>query len=180
MRGESFMMKKKFGSFTKRWVICTSAIRRTSIRSCAAMTATQSLPPSTTQSFLIDRNFDGKFDEADADVHYDLNFAVLVSQESYSCGNLFPSMFRDMGLMVLGERSKGGACTILSLNTADGFYYHISDYQMRLTNDNWEVIDGGIEPDVKLVKTDADGNKDYSDFYDLALLSNLINEYYAK
>ena len=51
---------------------------------------------------------------------------------------------------------------------------------MRLTNDNWEVIDGGIEPDVKLVKTDADGNKDYSDFYDLALLSNLINEYYAK
>ena len=133
-----------------------------------------------TQSFLIDRNFDGRFDEADAAVHYDLNFAVLVSQESYSCGNLFPSMFRDMGLMVLGERSGGGACTILGLNTADGFYYHISDYQMRLTNDNWEVIDGGIEPDVKLVKTDADGNKDYSDFYDLALLSNLINEYYAK
>ena len=83
-----------------------------------------------TQSFLIDRNFDGKFDEADADVHYDLNFAVLVSQESYSCGNLFPSMFRDMGLPVLGERSKGGACTILGLNTADGFYYHISDYQI--------------------------------------------------
>ena len=132
-----------------------------------------------TQKFLIDRNFDGKFDEADADVHYDLNFAVLVSQESYSCGNLFPSMFRDMGLPVLGERSKGGACTILGLNTADGFYYHISDYQMRLTNDAWEVIDSGIEPDFNLVKTDADGNKDYSDFYDLTLLSNLINEYYA-
>ena len=53
-------------------------------------------------------------------------------------------MFRDMGLMVLGERSGGGACTILGLNTADGFYYHISDYQMRLTNDNWEVIDAGV------------------------------------
>ena len=132
------------------------------------------------QDFLIDRNFDGKFDEADADVHYDLNFAVLVSQESYSCGNLFPSMFRDMGLMVLGERSRGGACTILSLNTADGFYYHISDYQMRLTNDAGEVIDAGIEPDVKLVKTGADGKKDYSDFYDLSLLSDLINDYYAK
>ncbi|MBQ1594786.1 MAG: hypothetical protein II105_03880, partial [Ruminococcus sp.] len=132
------------------------------------------------QKFLIDRNFDGKFDEADADVHYDLNFAVLVSRESYSCGNLFPSMFRDMGYMVLGERSGGGACTILGLNTADGFYYHISSYQMRLTNNAGEVIDAGITPDVELVKTGADGKKDYSDFYDLTLLSNLINEFYAK
>ncbi len=132
------------------------------------------------QKFLIDRNFDGKFDEADADVHYDLNFAVLVSRESYSCGNLFPSMFRDMGYMVLGERSGGGACTILGLNTADGFYYHISSYQMRLTNNAGEVIDAGITPDVELVKIGADGKKDYSDFYDLTLLSNLINEFYAK
>ena len=132
------------------------------------------------QKFLIDRNFDGKFDEADADVHYDLNFAVLVSHESYSCGNLFPSMFRDRGYLVLGERSGGGACTILGLNTADGFYYHISSYQMRLTNDAGEVIDAGITPDVELVKTGADGKKDYSDFYDLTLLSNLINDFYAK
>ena len=49
-----------------------------------------------------------------------------------------------------------------------------------LTNDAGEVIDAGIEPDVKLVKTGADGKKDYSDFYDLSLLSDLINDYYAK
>ena len=89
-------------------------------------------------------------------------------------------MFRDRGYLVLGECSGGGACTILGLNTADGFYYHISSYQMRLTNDAGEVIDAGITPDVELVKTGADGKKDYSDFYDLTLLSNLINDFYAK
>lgn len=132
------------------------------------------------QRFLIDRNFDGKFDEADADVHYDLNFAVLVSKESYSCGNLFPSMMKDLGYMILGERSGGGACTILGLNTADGFYYHISSYQMRLINEKGEVIDAGITPDAELVKEDADGQKDYSDFYDLDLLSDLMNKFYEK
>lgn len=132
------------------------------------------------QRFLIDRNFDGKFDEADAEVHYDLNFAVLASQQSYSCGNLFPSMMKEQGYLVLGELSGGGACTILGLNTADGFYYHISAYQMRLTNSVGEVIDPGIEPHVELVKTDADVQKDYSDFYNLDLLSDIINEYYAK
>ena len=132
------------------------------------------------QSFLVDRNFDGKFDEADNNVNYDLNFAVLASQESYSCGNLFPSMMKDLGYMTLGELSGGGACTILALNTADGFYYHTSSYEMRLTNAAGEVIDPGVEPDVKLVKTDAEGKKDYSDFYNLKLLSELMNKYYAK
>ncbi len=132
------------------------------------------------QKFLIDRNFDGKFDEADNNVHYDLNFAVLASQESYSCGNLFPSMMKDQGYMILGERSGGGACTILELNTADGFYYHMSGYQMRLTNAVGEVIDAGIVPDKELVKIGADGKKDYSDCYNLDLLSNLMNQFYAK
>ncbi len=133
-----------------------------------------------TQRFLIDRNFDGKFDEADAEVHYDLNFAVLASRQSYSCGNLFPSMMKEKGYLILGELSGGGACTILGLNTADGFYYHISSYQMRLTNSAGEVIDPGIEPHVELVKTDIDGQKDYSDFYNLELLSDIINEYYTE
>ncbi len=132
------------------------------------------------QRFLVDRNFDGKFDESDADVCYDLNFAVLAGRESYSCGNLFPSMMKDLGYMTLGERSGGGACTILELNTADGFFYHISAYQMRLTNAAGEVIDAGIVPDAELVKTDADGQQDYSDFYNLDLLSDLINEFYAE
>lgn len=149
-------------------------------RECALTYQNVLVGQDITQRFLIDRNFDGKFDEADADVHYDLNFAVLVSHESYSCGNLFPSMMKEQGYLILGERSGGGACTILELSTADGFYYHISAYQMRLTNSAGEVIDAGIEPHVELVKTDADGQKDYSDYYDLALLSDVINEYYAE
>ena len=131
------------------------------------------------QTFMVDRNFDGKFDEKDSDVHYDLNFAVLASQQSYSCGNLLPSMMKDLGYLTLGELSGGGACTILDVNTADGFYYHMSSYEMRLTNASGEVIDAGITPAVDLVKTDANGGKDFSDFYNLELLSELMNDYYA-
>ena len=47
--------------------------------------------------YEVDRNFDGVFDKKDKKVHYDLNFGVLTSQVSFSCGNLFPSMLKDNG-----------------------------------------------------------------------------------
>ncbi|MBO6063143.1 MAG: hypothetical protein J6P62_04120, partial [Bacteroidales bacterium] len=47
--------------------------------------------------YEVDRNFNGVFDAADQDVHYDLNFAVLTSGMSFSCGNLFPSILKDNG-----------------------------------------------------------------------------------
>ena len=41
-------------------------------------------------------------------------------------------------------------------------------------------IENGTAPDVELVKTTAEGTKDYSDFYDIAKLSEIVNEFYAK
>ena len=70
---------------------------------------------------------------------------------------LFPSMMKDRGYMVMGERSGGGACTILGLNTAEGFYYHISSYQMRLTNAAGKIIDRGVKPDAELSNPGAAG-----------------------
>lgn len=63
--------------------------------------------------FDVDRNLDGVFDEKDDAVDYSgLNFAVLTSRSSFSCGNLLPSVLADEGIMVMGERSGGGSCAV--------------------------------------------------------------------
>ncbi len=149
----------------------------------------------STVTYAVDRNFDGVFDEKDDDVHFDLNFAVLTSPYAFSCGNLFPSIMHDMGYLLLGERSGGGACAITVMNTADGFDYIISSFRVRLINDAGENIDSGIPVDVDLVNREKmldmeiviPGKEepyeiqmpDYSAFYDFENLSRLIKEAYT-
>ena len=151
----------------------------------------------STLTFAVDRNFDGVFDEKDNDVHFDLNFAVLTSPYAFSCGNLFPSIMHDMGYLLLGERSGGGASAITLMNTADGFDYVISSFRARVINDAGENIDSGIPVDVDLVNREKILNlvivipgfededpfdiqmADYSAFYDFEKLSRLIQEAYT-
>jgi len=100
--------------------------------------------------YEVDRNFNGVFDEADADVHYDLNFAVLTSGMSFSCGNLFPSILQDGGVPVMGATSGGGACAIQAMCTADGFCFQISSFRARLSTLDGQNIDAGITPDLPI------------------------------
>ena len=100
--------------------------------------------------YEVDRNFNGIFDEADADVHYDLNFAVLTSGMSFSCGNLFPSILQDGGVPVMGATSGGGACAIQAMCTADGFCFQISSFRARLSTLDGQNIDAGITPDLPI------------------------------
>ena len=118
----------------------------------------------------IDCNFDGKFDEQDKAVKYNLTFAVLTTDIAFSCGNLFPSLMKDMGFQILGEKSGGGACAVQNFFTAEGLQYQISSARARLTNDKWENIDGGIEPTTAI---EAPGGN-YASYYDFALVSDLI------
>ncbi len=105
----------------------------------------------STTYYVVDRNFDGKFDEADADVDYgDLNFAVLTSKRSFSCANLLPSVMKDSGFKVMGQRSGGGACAIQFQFTPDGMMYIISCYRLRMLNAKGENIDGGIPVDIEV------------------------------
>ncbi len=105
----------------------------------------------STTHYVVDRNFDGKFDDADAKVDYtDLNFAVLTSQRSFSCGNLMPSVMKDSGFKVMGERSGGGACAIQIQFTPDGMMYIISCYRLRMLNAKRENIDAGVPVDVEV------------------------------
>ena len=137
--------------------------------------------------YEVDRNFDGVFDEKDNDVHYDLNFAVLTSDVSFSCGNLFPSMLKDNGVPVIGETSGGGSCAIQAMCTADGFCFQISSFRARLNTLDGVNIDNGVVPDiqipidgqiqVEISEEVALPGKDYKGFFDIDKLATLLRDY---
>ena len=136
--------------------------------------------------YEVDRNFDGVFDEKDNDVKYNLNFGVLTSDISFSCGNLFPSMLKDAGIPVIGEKSGGGSCAIQAMCTADGFCFQISSFRSRLNSLKGENIDTGILPDIpidsnSMVEVVGPNEtkmtvKNYKDFYDIEKVGQLVKE----
>lgn len=127
------------------------------------------------QRYRVDRNFDGVFDERDAEVRYDLRFGVLTSRLSFSCANLFPSLMKDLGMPVLGETSGGGTCAVELHATPEGFVYQFSSALGRLVNREGQTIDAGVPVDVVL----TDGS-DFSLFYDLDALSLAMNMFYGE
>ncbi len=136
--------------------------------------------------YEVDRNFDGVFDEKDKDVKYNLNFGVLTSDISFSCGNLFPSMLKDAGIPVIGEKSGGGSCAIQAMCTADGFCFQISSFRSRLNSLKGDNIDTGILPDIpidsnSMVEVVGPNEtkmtvKNYKDFYDIEKVGQLVKE----
>ena len=134
--------------------------------------------------YEVDRNFNGAFDAADRDVHYDLNFAVLTSGMSFSCGNLFPSILKDNGIPVMGATSGGGACAIQAMCTADGFCFQISSFRARLNSLDGDNIDTGVTPDIPIdndgrveVKLSEENSlmvKDYTKYFDIDYLRSLL------
>ena len=134
----------------------------------------------TTMYYDVDRNFDGKFDELDKDVHYDLNFCILPSRLSFSCGNLFPSLCQDAGLLIAGEKSGGGSCAVCVYRTAEGLKYGISSARARLINKQGQNIDGGVIPQVPIalgpdVVLPSYTLSDFTPFYDLDNLASIID-----
>ena len=124
-------------------------------------------------SYYVDSNFDGVFDEKD-DTNpkfdcSDMNIGVLISKVAFSCGNQFPTVMKDYGFPIMGERSGGGACCIQVMQTADGLNYLISTYRDRSTDKNFVNNDPGVEP--------TDGYAfDYSHFYDLDYLTTKLQK----
>ncbi len=141
-------------------------------------------------AYEVDRNFNGVFDEADKDVHYDLNFAVLTSGMSFSCGNLFPSILKTAGVPVMGATSGGGACAIQAMCTADGFCFQISSFRARLNTLGGENIDPGVTPDLPIASDQTvdltlklpNGTeqtvpmKDFTKYFDVDYLRSLLEK----
>ena len=130
----------------------------------------------------IDLNLDGEINDLDKSVYYDFEYAFITSGISYSCGNLLPCLARDAGFPILGERSGGGACSLLIAYTPETFFYTMSSYNKFITADNSDV-DSGAELDYDLTKrvTDDEGNEsiDYSGLYDLEDISRKIDSFYG-
>ena len=163
---------------------------------------------SITDYYQIDCNLDGKFDDADK-IPCDLRVGVLTSSGSFSCGNLFPSVMKEKGAMILGEQSGGGCCAIQNMAAADGFPYRISSARSHLTTKEGGEIDFGVPVDVDLLEKNADGSNkmvttpivgpaieedgtinngkeqdwesfDYSQFYDLDRLGEEMDKFYGE
>ena len=103
----------------------------------------------------FDLNLDGKFDENDKSI-LDLGFnvAVNISDHSFSSANLLPNALDQLDdrILLIGQQSGGGACSVGYISTAIGSTMQISSENRFVTMKNGYIrdIDGGIAPDVYL------------------------------
>ena len=122
-------------------------------------------------TYFVDTNFDGVFDEKDdTNPKFDcsgMNIGVLCSEVAFSCGHQFPTLMKDYGFPIMGERSGGGTCCIQVMQTADGQNFQISTYRDRSTDKNFANTDAGIEPTEGYVFG-------YDHFYDLDFLTSKL------
>ena len=128
--------------------------------------------------FSVDKNLDKAFDEKDAAFKPDLKYGLITSKVSFSCGNWMPSLAKDNGLMLMGERSGGGACAVEVRYTADGMLFSLSSGTCLIDKDE-KSIDLGIEPHFANAKINEDGSKDFSDTYNFANIDKCFDEFYG-
>lgn len=136
----------------------------------------------TTDEYLIDINLDGKCDNKDKEEaqKFTFNVGVLTSEYSFSCGNLFPSVMKELGYKIIGAQSGGGSCTISYESTADGLPYVRSTYNC-LSNANGENIDGGVPVDLEIEKLPfMDPMFDASNFYDANVVGTYLKTAYVE
>lgn len=128
--------------------------------------------------FTLDLDLNGTIDEADKNVYYDFNYAVLTSQGSYSCGNYLPCLAQDSGILVLGETSGGGSCVLSKNYFADELFFTMSSSQ-KLIRDGEKDVDEGAKVVYDLTKKKADGSVDYSGMFNFAQIDKDIDEFYG-
>lgn len=123
-----------------------------------------------------DLNLDGRIDEADDEVSYDFDFAVMSSEVTFSAANAISCYAKELGIPVIGEKSSGGSCFLLLNHFADFSFNYSAGTSLLLYSDGKTDLENGAPVDAKLVKTKKNGDKDYSNFYDIDLLSKTIDE----
>ena len=132
--------------------------------------------------FELDLNLDGKFDDADKEVVYDFNFAILASGRSFSCGNYLPVYAKEYGIPIIGDTSGGGECSVDIRYTAATATYTLSSSNKLLT-EKGAVVDKGAAPDYHLVDMVYDDEigmviKHFSNIYDIARVTEMVDDFY--
>ena len=140
--------------------------------------------------FDVDRNLDGVFDEKDQEVRYDFNYAALISNASFSCGNYFPFLFRETGGLLIGERSGGGCCSVQKAMLSEGLDISISGCKFKLCDDEENNLEEGALPEVpleagmKTVVNEFTGEersvRDYSAYADPEGICNKVSELFSQ
>ncbi len=69
----------------------------------------------TEQVYRLDLNLDGEINDADKEVRYDFDFAILTSAASFSTANFLPCIASQIGIPIIGEKSSGGSCALTFL-----------------------------------------------------------------
>ena len=83
------------------------------------------------QSYTVDTNLDGRFNEDDC-LANKYKFFVLTSAMSFSCATWFPHLAKENGCATLvGENTAGGACNSYITATPDGKIFRISGIAPR-------------------------------------------------
>ena len=131
------------------------------------------------ENYTVDKNLDKVIDEKDDAFVPDLKYGVITSYYSFSCGSLLPYLAHENNILLMGERSGGGSCTVFIHTTPDGSLFQLST-ESTLIDSQGNSIDKGIAPDYDLVKIAEDGSKDYSDVYNYENISRIFDEYYGK
>ena len=122
-----------------------------------------------------DLNLDGVIDENDISIKgMGKNISLVMSNASFSCGNLLPCSLKalDNSVLLLGQTSGGGACEVGYISTMLGSVMQISSEMMMVTMKNGYIrdIDGGVDPDIPL-STNRLFDRDY--------IVDLVNEYFG-
>lgn len=147
--------------FVSSWVLGTCNFSTVNPRSQAQYTV----------GYQADVNLDGSITDAD---HLDLSKVkayCLITNNSFSCGNLVPALFKQSGLVtLLGQQSGGGACVVEQTIAADGTVYQYSSrYRLStVKNGSYYSIDQGVAPDFSISKPER--------LYDRVWLTNYINQ----
>lgn len=129
----------------------------------------------------VDINLDGKYndlDKAESEKFKSLNISFLTSTISFSCGNLLPSLAKELGYKIIGHQSGGGSCAIMLGATAEGYPYVRSSY-LCLSNEAGENIDSGVPVDLELLEVvfeDGIPKPSYNKFYDMAYVASQLNQ----
>ncbi len=135
-----------------------------------------------TEHYKVDINLDGKIDELDEEElnNFNFNVGVLTSGYSFSCGNLFPAIMKNLGYPIIGQKSGGGSCAIAVESTADGIAYVRSSH-LTLVDEDGVNIDDGIPVDYEIEMKD-DYYVDFfdaRDYFNPSLLKEVLANFYS-
>ncbi|RCJ02509.1 S41 family peptidase [Metamycoplasma hominis] len=117
------------------------------------------------RSVEVDTDGDGDYKN---DAYSEYNWYLLTGVNTFSAANTFSSIFKEMKLgKIIGQKTGGGAASILPVVLPDGTSIVISSNNLSVTmkNNTIKSIEGGIEPDIYL---------EYKDFYNDQKLLEII------